>query len=566
MSKIEVGGYIFNRYFGTDYGHTFVRYTSDSGQRYVIRAGSTPEETGIDINFEINVPWENSVDNPENSIHGTINPVFRDVVLEDGQDTDAAWLIMIDAARSLQNSGTDYLIFWNNCQAVVRSTLNAVGFDALPLQNQIANETGGSYPNYTGIINETYGLGGSLLGRNTDDILRGADEKDNLIGSEGSDEIYGFSLEGNTEGDTEDSVAYQLVQGSVTLGLNLDPSAEALVTKSTGNDILYGIEKYFLTTENDTLVVSGDGNISGNTTERFVDFKQGIDIVDVANVPDNLRVDLSKLDQQTIELRNSPILPIEFANAELARTGDGEDIVLGPDQKNTAAGADPLVLDLDGGGLDLSGLSLASPRFDIDGDGFAERTGWIAEGSALLARDLNGDDRINSVNELFGTNTESGFAQLSDLDTAANGGNEDGVINVSDTGFSDLRVWVDEDADGWTDPDELVTLSSLGITEFDLATSDPIEGEERINGNTVTAVSTFTRSDGSTGTLADVAFVYETAGIVDNDGDGQPDDGSENDEDPDGEGIETVSVIHSGVHFDFNAANDNALIVSEVAA
>jgi hypothetical protein len=40
------------------------------------------------------------------------------------------------------------------------------------------------------------------------------------------------------------------------------------------------------------------------------------------------------------------------------------------------AGVDPIVLDLNGGGLELTTQTSSSPRFDMDSDGFAEPTGW----------------------------------------------------------------------------------------------------------------------------------------------------------------------------------------------
>jgi len=44
---------------------------------------------------------------------------------------------------------------------------------------------------------------------------------------------------------------------------------------------------------------------------------------------------------------------------------------------------DPLVLDLDGDGIEVSSLTSSSIHFDYSGDGFAERTGWNYGDSAL---------------------------------------------------------------------------------------------------------------------------------------------------------------------------------------
>lgn len=134
-------------------------------------------------------------------------------------------------------------------------------------------------------------------------------------------------------------------------------------------------------------------------------------------------------------------------------------------------GVDPLVLDLDGDGIDLVGQSSVSPRFDLDGDGFSEKAGWVGSGDGLLALDRNGNGVIDDVSELFGgpradggvdTNgdgritgaerMQSGFDAL-----AAYDGNGDGVIDASDAVFSELRVWIDADGDAVTDEGELKT-------------------------------------------------------------------------------------------------------------
>ncbi len=179
-------------------------------------------------------------------------------------------------------------------------------------------------------------------------------------------------------------------------------------------------------------------------------------------------------------------------------------------------GADPLVLDLDGDGIDLVGQSSVSPRFDLDGDGFSEKTGWVGSGDGLLALDRNGNGVIDDVSELFGgpradggvdTNgdgritgaerMQSGFDAL-----AAYDGNGDGVIDASDAVFSELRVWIVADGDAVTDEGELKTLAEVGITSISLASTD--ESGVFVAGNQVTATGGFTRTDGSTSTIANV--------------------------------------------------------------
>jgi hypothetical protein len=162
-------------------------------------------------------------------------------------------------------------------------------------------------------------------------------------------------------------------------------------------------------------------------------------------------------------------------------------------------GVDPLVLDLDGDGIELSGRSSVSPRFDMDGDGFAEPSGWVMGDDGLLALDANLNGAIDDISELFGSPTADGFAEL-----AGHDGNLDGVIDTADAVFADLRVWQDADRDAVTDPGELKTMADLGIESISLTTQAPATGE--IAGNAVDAEGTFTYTGGATGTVADVRF------------------------------------------------------------
>jgi hypothetical protein len=132
---------------------------------------------------------------------------------------------------------------------------------------------------------------------------------------------------------------------------------------------------------------------------------------------------------------------------------------------------DPLVLDLDGDGIETVGIFGASGTgspilFDHDADGTRTGTGWVAPDDALLVRDINGNGSIDSGRELFGDNTllpngqtaTNGFTAL--LQHDANG---DGQVNSQDAIFSQLRVWRDLNQDGVSQAGELQTLAQAGI-------------------------------------------------------------------------------------------------------
>jgi hypothetical protein len=134
-------------------------------------------------------------------------------------------------------------------------------------------------------------------------------------------------------------------------------------------------------------------------------------------------------------------------------------------------GSDPLVLDLDGDGFELTNRTSASPFFDIDNDGYLEKTAFAKGDDGVLARDLNGDGIINDAAELFGFGLNSGFSLLASLDGDGDDGladfNGDGAVTAADA-FASLLVWRDLDRDAFSDAGELQSVTSLGIDSFSL--------------------------------------------------------------------------------------------------
>ncbi len=170
----------------------------------------------------------------------------------------------------------------------------------------------------------------------------------------------------------------------------------------------------------------------------------------------------------------------------------------------------PLVLDLDGDGVELTQFDAATTTtlFDIDADGFAEQTAWVMPDDGLLVRDLNGDGLITSSTELFGGSEVDGFAVLAGLDT-----NGDLVIDAADAGWNDLLAWKDVDGDAITDAGELQSLTSYNIASIDLAgvhVPDPGEGEPgEVAGNEISHVSSYTLADGTQKDIVDAWFVHD---------------------------------------------------------
>ncbi len=157
---------------------------------------------------------------------------------------------------------------------------------------------------------------------------------------------------------------------------------------------------------------------------------------------------------------------------------------------------DPLVLDLDGDGIETLSKLHSGVHYDLDGDYFAERTGWLSGDDGFVVLDRNGNGRIDDISEMFGGPGVSGFAQLAELDT-----DSDGLVTAADARFGELRVWRDLDGDGYTDDGELFTLDALGIVSLGVAGA--ALDIETPQGNRLLARGEFTRADGTTGAMYD---------------------------------------------------------------
>ena len=132
----------------------------------------------------------------------------------------------------------------------------------------------------------------------------------------------------------------------------------------------------------------------------------------------------------------------------------------------------PLIIDLDGDGVKSIALNHSSVFFDLDNDGFAEKTAWVGPHDGLLVRDLNHNGIIDNGSELFGNHTFCADGQLAHngfeaLQSYQDGG---GLLTASSSPklWKELMIWQDRNSNGRTDQGELTPLSATGIKSIDL--------------------------------------------------------------------------------------------------
>ncbi|MCY4501995.1 MAG: hypothetical protein OXE57_10585, partial [Alphaproteobacteria bacterium] len=144
-------------------------------------------------------------------------------------------------------------------------------------------------------------------------------------------------------------------------------------------------------------------------------------------------------------------------------------------------GDKPIILDLDGDGVELVPLEESTAFFDINGDGYRERMAWAAADDGFLTYDKDSDGRIAEHDELsFVSYVEGARTDLEGLRHFDSDG--DGLLDPDDADWAMFRVWQDLDQDGESDPGELSSLDEAGIESISL-TSDGIR--RTVAGNTV---------------------------------------------------------------------------------
>jgi len=166
------------------------------------------------------------------------------------------------------------------------------------------------------------------------------------------------------------------------------------------------------------------------------------------------------------------------------------------DTDNCACEYSAILIDIRGDGFDLTNWQ-GGVNFSMDGRAHYSKGVWqgpriswttALSGDAFLFLDRNGNEAVDNSVELFGnvtpqimTSNPNGFLALAFQDRKDHGGNADGIIDRQDAAFSKLRLWLDVNHNGISEPAEIHTLPELGIEAISLDYKESTRRDQ--NGN-----------------------------------------------------------------------------------
>ncbi|WP_310611706.1 cadherin-like domain-containing protein [Limnohabitans sp.] len=176
----------------------------------------------------------------------------------------------------------------------------------------------------------------------------------------------------------------------------------------------------------------------------------------------------------------------------------------------------PVILDLNGDGVHFTSLQSSNVTMDVNFDGIQDKIAWAGNDDGVLVWDKDQNHQITNATE-FGFQTLKAGAQtdlegLQALDTSGNG-----LLNAADDKFAEFAVWQDTNGNGVTDEGEFKTLTELGIASINLHSDGQVRDAGTLLADsgsgetdaTVMGNADFTRTDGSTGVVADTMLAYQ---------------------------------------------------------
>lgn len=181
----------------------------------------------------------------------------------------------------------------------------------------------------------------------------------------------------------------------------------------------------------------------------------------------------------------------------------------GDDDEPPVHSSQPVVLDLDGDGVEL--VTAFEGEIYFEGQsGVLRRYSWVDSDDGILVFDANGDGRASGPAEFELTRYAPGA--VSDLDAlAAFDSTGDGVFDSADEAFHRFLVWQDIDGDGLHDDGESRSLAEVGVVSINLALNGHMFTS---GGSLVHNTTTWTDAGGDEHAAWDVTFLGQNPSYV----------------------------------------------------
>jgi hypothetical protein len=166
----------------------------------------------------------------------------------------------------------------------------------------------------------------------------------------------------------------------------------------------------------------------------------------------------------------------------------------------------PIIMDLDGQGVDIATFAPEELGFDANQNGITDSMlSWAGVGSGFLVYDYTGTGLVTHADQLAFVNyAEGAQTDLEGLRMAFDS-NNDSIFNAEDELFSKFGIWEDKNQNAITDAGEFASLTEVGIEAISLVS----DGQSAVyDSHIVFGYGDYLLSDGTIRNFADTALGY----------------------------------------------------------
>lgn len=256
-----------------------------------------------------------------------------------------------------------------------------------------------------------------------------------------------------------------IITGTILSAAVLEASTIAFATSGPGGAVIF-IEGSFLTIKATNSLGDATNRLAleALTSKEFIEFENGIGntLLEYRNSFRNAVENLSTLPNlaQMIAERFINNLTTTFTDISDTTSQAYQEFIDSVAAAIVVPRTDPLIIDINGDGIELDSWQNSNALFDLNSDGTSENTGWTKVNSddSFLVIDKNNNGNIDDITEMFGSATVPGFIELKKYDS-----NGDNLINSPDSQFNLLRLWNDTNGNGVVEAGFILFAHLLGL-------------------------------------------------------------------------------------------------------